>query len=342
MEFTVNQIAEILNGTVEGDGNMQINKFGKIQEAQQGHITFLANMKYEKFIYTTKASAVIVGSTFKPEKSITSTLIRVDDPYSSFTILLEAYYRLTYVPKTGVEEPSYLGENCEIADSVYRGAFSYIGKKSVIGYNVQIYPQAFIGENCRIGENTIIYAGAKLYDGTVVGKDCVIHSGAVLGSDGFGFAPQTDGSFTPIPQMGYVELEDNVSIGANTVIDCSTLDTDATLIQKGTKIDNLVQLAHNVVIGKDTVIAAQAGISGSSEIGDNCMIGGQVGLVGHLKIHNKTTFGAQAGVMRSTKMEGETQFGYPAYDLRAFMSSYAVFKQLPDINKRLRELEKKS
>lgn len=342
MEFTVNQIAEILNGTVEGDGDIQIKQFGKIQEAQDGDIAFLANLKYERYIYTTGASAVIIGQSFKPEKPISATLIRVDNPYSGFTVLLEAYHRLTYVPRTGVEEPCYLGEDCRIADAVYRGAFSYIGNKSVIGNNVQIYPNVYIGEKCRIGDNSIIYAGAKLYDGTVVGKDCVIHAGAVLGSAGFGFARQEDGSYAAIPQMGHVELEDNVSIGANTVIDCSTLPTDATLVKQGTKIDNLVQLAHNTVVGKDTVIAAQTGISGSTEIGNNCIIGGQVALAGHLKIHNKTTLAGKSGIMKSTKKQGEVLFGLPAYDLRSFMSSYAVFKQLPDINKRLRELEKKS
>ena len=342
MEFTVSQVAELIGGTVEGDGDAQITQFGKIQEAGKGDISFLANLKYEQYLYTTKASAVIISSDFQTEKSYTTSLIRVTDPYTAFTVLLDAYHKLTVVQKTGIEEPSFLGEECQVGSDIFRGAFSYIGRNSTIGNNVQIYPNVFIGENCQIGENTIIYAGAKLYEGTVVGKDCVIHAGAVLGSDGFGFAPQPDGNYEAIPQMGSVKLEDSVSIGANTVVDCATFKTDSTLIKKGTKIDNLVQIAHNVIIGKNTVIAAQSGIAGSTEIGDNCIIAGQVAVIGHLKIHNKTTIAGQAGVSKSTKKEGETLFGYPAYDIKGYMSSYAVFKQLPDINRRLRELEKKS
>jgi UDP-3-O-[3-hydroxymyristoyl] glucosamine N-acyltransferase len=342
MEFTVIQIAELIGGTVEGEGDVKISQFRKIQEAGQGDVTFLANLKYEDYLYTSEASAVIVNNDFKGIKDINPTLIRVADPYAAFSVLLDTYQRLTLVPKTGVEEPSYLGQHCTIGDAVFRGAFSYIGSRTTIGNNVQIYPSVFIGENCRIGDNTILYAGAKLYEGTVVGKNCVIHAGAVLGSDGFGFAPQPDGSYKAIPQLGSVTLEDNVSIGANTVVDCATFNTDATLIKEGTKIDNLVQVAHNVVIGKDTVIAAQVGISGSTAVGDSCIIAGQAGLTGHIKISNKTTIAAQSGILKSTKNEGETLFGSPAYDLKGYLSSYAVFKQLPDINRRLRELEKKS
>ena len=342
MKFTVSQIAELIGGEVVGDGSATITQVGKIQEAGKGELSFLANPKYEQHIYTTSATAVIVSTKFEPTQDISASLIKVEDPYASFTLLLEAYHQMTYVPKSGVEDPSFISESAIIGDSPYRGAFSYIGDKAKLGNNVQIYPNAYIGDGCLIGDNTIIYAGAKIYAGTKIGSNCVIHAGAVVGSDGFGFAPQEDGSYKTIPQMGQVILEDNVSIGANATIDCATFPGDATQIKKGTKIDNLVQLAHNVTIGKNTVIAAQAGISGSTELGENCVVAGQVGIVGHLKIHDRTTFAAQAGVSRGTKKEGETLFGSPAYDIKGFMSSYAAFKQLPDINRRLRELEKKN
>ena len=342
MEFSVKQIADLIGGTVVGDSDMAITQFGKIQEAGKGDISFLANLKYEQYIYTTQASAVIVGDDFKPTKPIAATLIKVEDPYSSFSVLLEAYHQMTNVAKTGIEEPSFIATDSRTGDNIYRGAFSYIGANTVVGNDVQIYPNAFIGDNCEIGNNTIIYAGAKIYAGTKIGNNCIIHAGAVLGSDGFGFAPQEDGSYKTIPQLGFVQLEDNVSIGANATIDCSTFATDATLVKKGSKIDNLVQLAHNVIVGKDTVVAAQAGVSGSTVIGDNCILAGQVGLIGHLNIHDKTTIAAQAGISRSTRKEGETLFGSPGFDIKGYLSSYAVFKQLPDLNRRLRELEKKS
>ena len=342
MEFSVEQIATIINGVVEGDGNLMVNTFGKIQDAGQGALSFLANDKYEQFLYTSNATAIIVSEELKLAETVKPTLIRVNDPYASFSTLLEFYEKAQQSQKTGIEEPNYIHENSTIGNECYIGAFSYIGANSKIGNNVKIYPHAYIGENCTIADNSIIYSGAKLYEGTKIGKDCIIHSGVVLGSDGFGWAPQEDGTYKAIPQLGFVELEDNVSIGANTTIDCATFPNSATLIKEGTKIDNLIMVAHNVVIGKDTVIAAQAGISGSTEIGDNCIIAGQVGIVGHLKIANRTTLAAQAGISRSVKKEGETLFGYPAYDIKGYLSSYAVFKKLPEINRRLNELEKKS
>ncbi|MCB0496070.1 MAG: UDP-3-O-(3-hydroxymyristoyl)glucosamine N-acyltransferase [Cyclobacteriaceae bacterium] len=342
MEFSVNQIAQLLNGIVEGDGERKISGLGKIQEALSHQLAFLSNPKYEQFIYTTKAGAVMVRKDFAPENQIETTLIKVEDPYASFTVLLEEYHKAVTYSKSGVEEPCFLGENSTVGDDVYRGAFSYIGKNVTIGKNVKIYPNAYIGSNCKVGDNSIIYAGAKLYEGTIIGNNCTIHSGAVLGSDGFGFAPQQDGTYKAIPQMGHVVLEDNVSIGANTVIDCATFQGDATTIKNGTKLDNLIQIAHNVTIGKNTVIAAQTGISGSTEVGDNCVFAGQVGVVGHIKIANKTTIGAKAGIPKSNKKEGEVLFGEIAFDIKDYMKCYAIFKKLPDINNRLRELEKKS
>lgn len=342
MEFSVDQIATIINGVVEGDGNLMVNTFGKIQDAGEGELSFLANDKYEQFLYTSNATAIIVSEELKLTEPVKPALIRVNDPYASFSTLLEFYEKAQQSQKTGIEEPNYIHESSTIGNECYIGAFSYIGANSKIGNNVKIYPHAYIGENSIIADNSIIYSGAKLYEGTKIGKDCIIHAGAVLGSDGFGWAPQDNGTYKAIPQLGYVELEDNVSIGANTTIDCATFPNSATQIKEGTKIDNLIMVAHNVVIGRDTVIAAQAGISGSTEIGDKCIIAGQVGIVGHLKIANRTTLAAQAGISRSVKKEGETLFGYPAYDIKGYLSSYAVFKKLPEINRRLNELEKKS
>ena len=342
MEFTVAQIAEILNGTVEGDGDAKLSSFGKIQEAGKGVLSFLANDKYEQFIYSSEATAIIVSKDFQPSDSVKAILIKVEDPYASFSALLEFYEKATTVEKSGIEEPAFMGESSTIGENYYRGAFSYIGNNCNIGTNVKIYPHSYIGDNCTIGDNSIVFPGAKIYQGTKIGKNCLIHAGAVLGSDGFGWAPQADGTYSAIPQLGNVELEDNVSIGANTTIDCSTFPNSPTLISQGSKIDNLVMLAHNVVIGKDTVIAAQTGISGSTTVGDNCIIAGQVGIVGHLDIANKTTIAAQTGISRSIKKEGETVFGTPGFNIRQFMSSYAVFKKLPEIYRRLSELEKKS
>jgi len=342
MEFSVEQIATILSGTVEGDAELMVNTFGKIQTADEGELSFLANDKYEQYLYTSNATAIIVSNDLVLTKPIKPALIRVSDPYASFSTLLEFYEKAQQSQKTGIEEPSFIHENSSLGDECYVGAFAYIGDGCKIGNNVKIYPHAYIGENCTVADNSIIYSGAKLYEGTKVGSSCIIHSGAVLGSDGFGWAPQDDGSYKAIPQMGYVELEDNVSIGANTTIDCATFPNSATQVKEGAKIDNLIMLAHNVVIGKHTVIAAQTGVSGSTEIGDNCILAGQVGVVGHLEIANKTTVGAQSGVSKSIKKEGETVFGYPAYDIKGYLSSYAVFKKLPEIYRRLSKLEKKS
>lgn len=331
----------MLKGEVQGDGNLKINMLGKIQDAKQGQIAFLANPKYEQFIYTTQASAVIVKKDFQARKEIVTTLILVDDPYTSFTLLLEEYHKAINFQKVGVEEPSFISKSASVGKNIYRGAFSYIGNNVTVGDNVKIYPHVFIGDNVTIGSNTILHANVKLYADTKIGSNCVIHSGTVIGSDGFGFAPQGDGSYKTIPQLGNVVIEDNVAIGANTVIDCATLYGDSTIIRQGVKLDNLIQVAHNVEIGKNTVIAAQTGISGSSKIGENNMIGGQVGIAGHLVIANNIGIGAQSGIGKSIKEEGAKVIGYPAIDVKDYFKSYAVFKRLPDLNDRLRELERK-
>ncbi|MCB0488721.1 MAG: UDP-3-O-(3-hydroxymyristoyl)glucosamine N-acyltransferase [Cyclobacteriaceae bacterium] len=339
MEFTIRQIAVMLGGDVKGDDGSKINMLAKIQDAKPGQIAFLSNPKYEHFIYETKASAVIVKRGFAPKKEIVSSLILVDDPYSSFTVLLEEYHKLISFQKAGVEEPCFIGSDCTLGKAIYRGAFSYIGNNVTIGDNVKIYPHTFVGDNVVIGSNTILHPNVKLYGGTRVGNNCVIHSGAVLGSDGFGFAPQDDGTYKTIPQLGNVILEDNVTIGANTVIDCATLTGDSTVIHSGVKLDNLIQIAHNVEIGKNTVIAAQTGISGSTKVGENCVLAGQVGIAGHLVIANKTSVGAQAGISKSVKEEGQRLLGYPVLDVKEYFKSYAVFKQLPDLSARLKQLE---
>lgn len=341
MEFTVSQIAAMLSGDVRGNGADKVNMLAKIQDAKKGQIAFLSNPKYEQYIYTTQASAVIVKKDFAPKKEIAASLILVDDPYISFTNLLEEYHKLISFQRSGVEQPSFIGENSTTGTSVYRGAFSYIGNNTRIGDNVKIYPHVYIGDNVLIGNNTIVHPGVKIYNDTRIGNNCVIHSGTVIGSDGFGFAPQEDGSYKTIPQLGNVILEDNVAIGANTVIDCATFFGDSTFIRQGVKLDNLIQVAHNVEVGKNTVIAAQTGISGSSKIGDNCVVAGQVGIAGHIVIANNTSIGAQSGVLKSVNREGEKMIGYPAFDVKEYFRAYAVFKKLPDINARLRELEKK-
>jgi len=338
MEFTVGQIAEVLRGAVEGDASQRIDRLAKIEEAQTGALSFLSNLKYEPHLYTTGASAVIVSRTLELKQPVATALIRVDDPYTSFTTLLEFYQQATRTGKRGVEEPAYLGENSTIGDNHYRGAFSYIGQNCRIGNDVVIFPHVYIGDRCTIGDGTILYAGAKIYAETVIGARCTIHAGAVIGSDGFGFAPQPDGSYRTIPQIGNVVLEDNVSVGANATIDCATLGS--TIIREGAKIDNLVQIAHNVEIGRHTVVAAQTGISGSTKIGDFCVLAGQTGIAGHLSLANRTTVTAQSGVGKSIKEEGQFLQGAPAFNLRDSLRANAVFRHLPDLERRLSQLER--
>lgn len=341
MEFTIEQIAALIGGEVKGNGKEKINMLAKIQDAKKGQIAFLSNPKYENYIYTTQASAVIVSKKFTARKEITASLIVVDDPYSSFTVLLEQYHQMISFQKAGVEEPSFMGNGSTAGANIYRGAFSYIGSNVRLGDNVKIYPHAYVGDNVVIGDNTILHSGVKIYADTRIGNNCVIHAGTVIGSDGFGFAPQADGSYKTIPQLGNVIIEDNVTIGGNTVIDCATLFGDSTIIRQGVKLDNLIQIAHNVEIGKNTVIAAQTGVSGSTRVGENCMLAGQVGIAGHLVIANNTSVGAQAGISKSITKEGQRLIGYPVFDIKEYFRSYAVFKKLPDLNQRVRDLEKK-
>lgn len=339
MEFTINQIAKLLDGKVEGDGSQIVNRLDKIQEGGEGGISFLSNLKYEPYLYDTKCTAVIVSEDFKPSKKFQTTLIRVENAYAGFTRLLETYSELTKENKTGVEQPSYLGENSEIGKNSFRAAFSYIGKNAKIGNNVKIHAHASIGDKVEIGDHCVIHAGVKIYHNCIIHNNCEIHAGAIIGADGFGFAPQQDGSYKNIPQLGNVIIEDNVSIGANSTIDRATMGS--TIIKNGVKIDNLVQIGHNVIIGENTVIASQTGISGSTEIGKNCIIAGKAGIVGHIKIADNTTIGANTGISKSVKTSGTSIFGYMGFDPKDFLKSYSIFKKLPELQSKLQELEKK-
>jgi len=339
MQFSIREIAHLLNGEIEGNDEIMINKMGTLESAGEGSVSFLSNPKYEPLIYTTRASAVIVNRDFRPTGSLETTLIRVEDPYVSFSILLDEYDKLLNYQKEGVEEPSFLGENCRLGKHVYRGAFSYIGRNVTIGNHVKIHPHVYIGDSVVIGDYTILYPGVKIYDRTVIGKYCQIHAGAVVGSDGFGYAPQKDGTYKKIPQLGNVILEDHVDIGANTTIDRATLES--TVIQRGVKLDNLIQVAHNVKIGENTVAAAQTGVSGSTTIGKNCIIAGQAGIVGHIKLADRMTVAAQSGVTKTFEKEGETILGSPAFEIHASRKSYAIFRKLPDLVERIRKLEEK-
>jgi UDP-3-O-[3-hydroxymyristoyl] glucosamine N-acyltransferase len=339
MEFTVQQIADMLGGTVEGNPNRKVSTLAKIEEAGENALAFLSNPKYESYLYTTQASAIIVSKELAPKQHIEPALIRVDDPYSSFSKLLEEYQKAMMAFKTGVEEPAFMGANSTIGENFYRAAFSYIGQNCKIGANARIFPHAYIGDNVKIGDNVVIYAGAKIYSDTIIGDYCTIHAGAVVGSDGFGFAPQKDGSYKIIPQIGNVVLQNNVSVGANSTIDCATMGS--TIIGEGTKIDNLVQIAHNVEIGNHTVVAAQSGISGSSKVGSYCTIAGQVGIVGHITIADKTIIGAQSGVSKSIKEEGTIIQGSPAFDYKQNLRSLTIFRKLPELQKQIEELREK-
>lgn len=338
MKFAASQIGEILQGTIEGDATVLVDRLAKIEEATEGAITFLANPKYTHYIYTTGASVVIVSDTFVPSEPVRPTLIRVGNPYTAFTVLLEFYEKYLRSLKNGIEQPSFQSPEAKLGDQVYLGAFSYVGAGAVIGDEAKIYPQAYIGENVVIGRGTVIYPGARIYRDTRIGDNCIVHAGAVLGADGFGFAPQADGSYKKIPQTGNVILEDDVEIGANTTIDRSTMGS--TVIRKGTKLDNLIQVAHNVEIGSNTAIAAQAGIAGSSKIGQGCVIGGQVGIAGHLHIGDRTTIAAQSGVIADIA-GGSTVMGAPSFDHKDYIKSYVIFRKLPKLAQRIERINKK-
>jgi UDP-3-O-[3-hydroxymyristoyl] glucosamine N-acyltransferase len=325
MEFTAREIAAFLGGEVEGDQDVTINNVSKIEEGKPGTLTFLANPKYEAFIYETKADVVLVNRTFKPGKPVRVTMIKVQNAYDSLAKLMDLYVQ-SLPRKTGLEVPSYVSSKAKYGADTYIGAFAYIDEDVKIGNNVQIYPQVWIGRGSVIEDNSIIYAGAKIYPETVIGKNCIIHAGAVIGSDGFGFAPQEDGSYRKLHQIGNVVLEDNVEIGANTTIDCATMGS--TIIRHGVKLDNLVQIAHNVEIKENTVMASQSGIAGSSTIGKNCVLGGQVGVAGHIDVGDKVQLAAKTGVKNNVK-GGSTMMGEIAMDARKFRRVYAVFKNLP-------------
>ncbi len=335
MEFTAKQIAEVLNGKIDGDENVKVSNLSKIEEGKPGTLSFLANPAYEKYIYNTDASIVIVNDDFNPEKPVKSTLIRVKDAYSAFASLLE-FYNSQKKQKTGISEKSHIAETTKTGTGVYVGEFAVIGENSVIGDGTKIYPNVTVGDNVKIGKGTTIYAGVKIYDDCVIGDNCTIHAGAVIGSDGFGFAPH-DEEYKKVPQIGNVVIEDNVEVGSNTVIDRATLGS--TIIKKGVKLDNLIQVAHNVVIGENTVIAAQTGISGSTKLGKNMMVGGQVGFSGHLNIADGVMVQAQSGISKNFK-SGEAVEGSPAFKMSDFRRSYVHFKNLGAIVKRLNELEK--
>lgn len=336
MKITAEQIAEVLNGTIVGDATVEVFKLAKIEEGEEGSVTFLSNSKYNHFLYTTKASIVIVNKNFEPVQEVKATMIQVDDSYQAFTKILE-YANQIKLMKSGIEQPSVISEDVEYGEGLYLGSFSYLGKNTKIGNNVKIYPNSFVGDNVTIGDNTILFAGARIYSETVIGKNCVIHSGTIVGSDGFGFAPNVDGTYAKIPQIGNVIIEDDVEIGSCTTIDRATLGS--TIIRKGVKLDNQIQIAHNVEVGENTVIASQTGVAGSSKIGKNCVIGGQVGIVGHIVIGDNVRIQAQSGVGKSIK-DGEIIQGSPAMAYNDFSKSYVYFKKLPNIVKDIDQLKK--
>ncbi len=336
MKFTATQIASILEGEVVGNPNVEVYKLSKIEEGSAGSLTFLANPKYVNFIYSTQASITIVNKSFEPEFEISTTLIKVEDAYKSFSKLLE-YYNQVKLMKSGIEQPSVISDGVTYGEGLYLGSFCYIGKNVKIGNNVKIYPNSFIGDNVSIGDNCVFFAGARIYSETEIGNNCTIHSGTIVGSDGFGFAPQEDGTYEKVPQIGNVIIEDNVEIGSCSTIDRATLGS--TIIRKGVKLDNQIQVAHNVEIGENTVIAAQTGIAGSTKIGKNCMIGGQVGIVGHLIIGDGVRIQAQSGIGKSLK-DGETVQGSPSFNYGDFSKSYVHFKNLPKIVNEIEELKK--
>lgn len=336
MKFTAEQIAGILEGEVVGNPNAEVFKLAKIEEGTAGSLTFLANPKYQNFIYSTLATITIVNKTFEPEQDITTTLIKVEDAYKAFSKLLE-YYNQVKLMKSGIEQPSVISDNVTYGDNLYLGSFCYVGKNVTIGNNVKIYPNTFIGDNVIIGDDCVFFAGVRVYSETEIGNNCTIHSGSIIGSDGFGFAPTEDGSYNKVPQIGNVILEDNVEIGACTTIDRATLGS--TIIRKGVKLDNQIQIAHNVEIGENTVIAAQTGIAGSTKIGKNCLIGGQVGFAGHIVIGDNVRIQAQSGVGKNVK-DGETLQGSPSFNYGDWNKSYVHFRNLPKIVADLEEIKK--
>ena len=336
MEFSAKQIAEFLQGEIEGNPDVKVNNFAKIEEGAPNTLTFLSNPKYTHYVYETQADIILVNADFKPEKEIKATLIKVPNAYEALAKLLELVEQ-TKPAKKGNEPMSYIAPTAQIGENGYIAAFAYVSEKAVVGNNCKIYPHVFIGENVTIGNNVTLYSGVKIYEGCKIGDNSIIHSGAVIGADGFGFAPQADGSYHKIPQIGNVVIESDVEIGANTTIDRAVMGS--TIIRQGVKLDNLIQIAHNVEIGKHTVMASQVGISGSTKIGEQCVFGGQVGLAGHIKIGNNVKLGAQSGIMSNIK-DGSEIIGSPAIGIKNFYKSSVIFRKLPEMDKQLSQLEK--
>jgi UDP-3-O-[3-hydroxymyristoyl] glucosamine N-acyltransferase len=336
MTFPASQIAFLINGKVEGDPNVAVNSFGKIEEAREGQLSFLANLKYEDYLYSTGASVIILNENYELKQPVSATLIRVPDAYSAFATLLTKYQEIMQQQLQGVQEPAYIAKSATYGEQVFIGAFAYLGENVRIGNNTKIYPNAYIGNNVTIGDNCVIHPGVKIYHDCQIGNHVSIHAGTVVGSDGFGFAPQADGSFKKVPQIGNVVIHDYVEIGANATIDRATIGS--TIIKSGAKLDNLIQIAHNVEVGNSTVIAAQAGVSGSTKIGNGVMIGGQAGIVGHIQLGDGAKVNAQSGVSKSIEA-GKAVTGSPAHDYTAALRSQALSRNLPMLEKRIKELE---
>ena len=334
MKITPNVLAQIVGGTVEGDGDRELTGFAKIEEAGPGDISFITNPKYARYAAETKAAALLVNDDFKPEGKVSATLLKVKDAYTALALLLQRF-GTEQEDKRGIEQPSFIAEGVNVPDDAYVGAFSYIDKDVKIGSNVKIYPHSYIGKGCKIGQGSVIFSGVNVYDGCVIGENCILHSGAVIGSHGFGFAPNQDGHYEKIPQIGNVVLEDDVEIGANTVVDRATMGS--TVIGKGTKLDNLIQVAHNVCIGRNNVFAAQTGIAGSTKIGDHNRIGGQVGFSGHINFGSNCEVGAQSGIPKGYG-DGVRIIGYPAMEDKKFARLQVYLKQLPEVIEKIRKL----
>ncbi|MEA1897312.1 MAG: UDP-3-O-(3-hydroxymyristoyl)glucosamine N-acyltransferase [Bacteroidota bacterium] len=338
MEFTAKAIAEFLKGEIEGDAEIVISNVSKIEEGEKGTITFLANPKYTEYAYTTDASIIIVNKSFVPNKKIKATLIKVDDAYQAIASLLQLKESMK-PKKVGIHPKSWMEKSSKAGKDLFLGAYAYVGENCIIGKNVRIYPHVYIGDNVVIGDNCTFYPGVKIYHECKIGNDCILHGGVVIGSDGFGFAPDTQKDYKKVPQIGNVILKDRVEIGSNTTIDRAMMGS--TIIEEGVKLDNLIMVAHNVVIGENTIVAAQSGIAGSTKIGRECMFGGQVGLVGHIEIADKVMIAAQSGIPSSIKKEGVVVQGSPAFPIMDYQKSYVYFRKLPSLVTRINELEKK-
>lgn len=336
MTFSAAQIAKLINGKVEGDPDASVASFGKIEEAREGQLAFFANPRYEEFLYSTSASIVIINEDYELKQAVNYSVIRVPDAYSAFASLLDKYQQLATQQLNGIQQPCYIASSATYGENVFIGAFAYLGDNVRVGNNTKIFPNVYLGDNVRIGDNSIIHPGVKIYFDCVIGSNVIIHAGTVIGSDGFGFAQQQDGSFKKVPQIGNVVVEDSVEIGANCTIDRSTIGS--TLIKSGAKLDNLIQIAHNVEVGNSTVIAAQAGVSGSTKIGSGVMIGGQAGIVGHIQIGDGAKINAQSGVSKSIE-PGKAVTGSPAYDYTPALRSQAINRKLPELERRIKDLE---